>query len=160
MIYIKDSTSCTRLAKNYDSEIRNINEQITQLNSNLYVDLKKYFTVNYGWEVFCLNCTAISNLVCLVFMAHPSNTWTPNKMYTVLNSTLPKYYRPYYDIYAPGLDVNGDSTSPNVCAFNVSWETGDVRITTGEKNTNGYFYCNLTYILTGNLTRSLSGLEY
>lgn len=35
MIYMKDSTSCTRLDTNHDLEIRSIKEQITQLNSNL-----------------------------------------------------------------------------------------------------------------------------
>lgn len=35
MIYMKNSTSCTQLDKNYDSEIRSMEEQITKLNRYL-----------------------------------------------------------------------------------------------------------------------------
>lgn len=35
MIYMKNSTSCTQLDKNYDSEIRSIKEQITKLKRHL-----------------------------------------------------------------------------------------------------------------------------
>ncbi len=35
MIYMKNSTSCTRLDKNYDLKIQNMEEQITKLKSHL-----------------------------------------------------------------------------------------------------------------------------
>lgn len=35
MIYMKNSTNCTQLDKNYDSEIRSIKEQITELKRHL-----------------------------------------------------------------------------------------------------------------------------
>lgn len=122
---------------------------LADLKKEMYEELSGYFTVNYGWEVSRLKCFKTGQLIHLSFTAHPSDSWMANTKYTVLKHTLPERYYPTEIVIAPGVDANGDLSSAQTCAFAVGFSPNIIEIYTGDKNTTGYFTCNLTYQARG-----------
>ena len=85
----------------------------------------------------------------ICFTAHPTEGWSANTIYTVLNSTLPDAYKPKSTTIAAGVDGSGDFTDTQFCAFLAEDTTGNIKIATKEKSTTGYFSCNMCYPIHG-----------
>lgn len=137
-----------RQGKALNEKIDDTNEAVSELNSNLYEDLTKYFTVDWAWDVDRLEVGRTGRLVHISFMCHPKDSWSADRIYTVFTSTLPDAYKPEYITYSSGVKMNGDGTNVNNCAF-IMQPTGDINIAVGAKVTSGYFLCNMTYVCVG-----------
>ena len=125
-----------------------LNPVASELISNLYEDLTKYFTVNWAWDVDRLEVARTGRLVHISFLCHSKDSWSANQTYTVLTSTIPNEYKPRTLVYSSGVKMNGDATDINNCAF-IANPNGNIQIAVGEKVTSGYFLCNMTYVCVG-----------